>query len=49
MGAIESKSTRFALMEDVGEEVVLLLVELLPGTGAWTGERLKAPSVAGPW
>ena len=49
MGAGESKSMRFVLMEDLGKGVVLPLVELLPGVGAWTGEGLTAPPAAGPY
>ena len=42
MGAGESKSMRFALIEDIGEGVVLLLVELLPGGGSLDWRRIDS-------
>ena len=39
---------RYALMEDIGEGVILPLVELKPGVGAETG-GLMTPLAAGLW
>ena len=49
VGVGEFKSMRFALVEGIAGGVMLPLVEVLPGVGAWTGGRATLPPAAGPW